>query len=171
MWDKYMCIHNNASKWMKKLRNNSLYEVGTKYGQFIDSTNFKKWAYKQVKNLHIQLACRRWCNAVAYPFGANCHAKMISQWVHIWILTFPWWLQKLLCHIYGFPFPHFLISHFSFLIFIVPTSRVTPWSLHMSGLGTRRLVDVNTCLESAYVRSPLYPSGWPNQMVDNTNVK
>ena len=30
-------------------------------------------------------------------------------------------------------------------------------------LGTRRLVDVNTCLESAYVRSLAYPSGWPYQ--------
>ena len=32
-------------------------------------------------------------------------------------------------------------------------------------LGTRRLVNLNTCLESAYTRSPpcIYPSGWPYQ--------
>ena len=30
-------------------------------------------------------------------------------------------------------------------------------------LGTRRLVNANTCLESAYARSPPYPSGWPYQ--------
>ena len=28
-------------------------------------------------------------------------------------------------------------------------------------LGTRRLVNANTCLESAYARSPPYPSAWP----------
>ena len=38
----------------------------------------------KIKNIYIELACRRWCNAVAYPSGANCQAKMISQWVHGW---------------------------------------------------------------------------------------
>ena len=67
-----------ASKCMKKLQNNSLYKVGTKYGQLIDSTNLANKLPK-MKNLYIELACRP-CDAmpVAYPFG-NCQAKMISQ--------------------------------------------------------------------------------------------
>ena len=32
-------------------------------------------------------------------------------------------------------------------------------------LRTRKLVNVNTCLESAYARSPPYPSGWPYQNI------
>ena len=46
-----MYIHNNASKCMKKLQNNSLYKVGTKYGQFIDSINFKKWLTSKSEEL------------------------------------------------------------------------------------------------------------------------
>ena len=56
--------------------------------QSTDWTNFKK-ANKlpKVKKVDIELACRPWCNAVAYPFGANCQAKMTTQWLHGWTLT------------------------------------------------------------------------------------
>ena len=52
-----MYIHNNASKCMKKLQNNSLYKVGAKYGQFINNSRMANKLPK-VKNLYIELACR-----------------------------------------------------------------------------------------------------------------
>ena len=135
MWDKYKYIHNNASDCMKKSRNDSLYKVG-KYEQFTYSINSKK-ANKlpKAKNFYLELACRPWCNAVAYHFCANYQPKMTSQWVHGLShrikddcsnkTSAGCWVK---CNV---PSSHFLISsfpHSPFLIshFLVPTFRVTP---------------------------------------------
>ena len=111
-----MYIHNNASKRMTQSWNKvwTIQEMVNKL--------------PKVKNLYIELACRLWCNAVAHPFGVNCQAKMISQWVQsrnrFWDLSeciHGHWhslddsrsKMSTVC----FPFP---ISHF-----LVPTFRVT----------------------------------------------
>ena len=96
---------------MKKSRNDSLYTVG-KYEQFTDSTNFKK-ANKltKVRNFYLELACRPWCNAVAYPF----------LWVHGWRLIFSSHLMTVVTKhqpfaewnvVYLLPISSFPISHF-----------------------------------------------------------
>ena len=103
----------------------------------LESMNFKK-ANKlpKVKNFYLELACRPWSNAIAYSFGANCQAMMISQWVHACMdIDFPLvtaeakqqfaeWNAMYFLPISSFPHFLFLISHF-----LVPTFRVTPHKL------------------------------------------
>ena len=129
MWDKYKYIRNNASDCMKKSRNDSLYEVG-KYEQFTDSMNVKK-ANKlpKVKNFYLELACRPWCNVVAYSFGANCQAmwQSLSGYIDFPLMTaeakhqqFAEWNAMYRLPISPFPHFPFLISRF-----LVPTFRAT----------------------------------------------
>ena len=123
---------------MKKSRNDFLYKVG-KHEQFTDSMKANK--LPKVKNYYFELACRAWCNAVAYPFCANCqqrwplseckerhwfshHIKkktavtkhpQFAKWNAVYLLPFPHFLISLF-PISHFLISHFLTSHFSFLI-------------------------------------------------------
>ena len=124
----------------------------------------------KIKNIYIELACRPWCNAVAYPSGANCQAKMISQWVHGWTANLHITLQMtavtkdhevcwVKCNV---PSP-FLVT-FSLvhrpLPDLSPAIDIWPRSLHGceiksgSGLGTRLLA----CIHRSILPSIPYSS-------------
>ena len=118
--------HNNAllvESW------NKVWTIH-RFNKFQEMANKK---LPKVNNLYIELTSRLCCNAVAYPFGANCQAKMISQWMHTWTLTFRWWLSiddcrsemSVVCF-------HFFISISLFLLLEWP----------ILGIGTRLIEDL-----------------------------
>ena len=117
MWDKYMHVHPQQSK-QPKIEASSWYNNSTNFRKL---TSCQKW-----KNRYIE-PCRPWCNAIAYPFGANCKAKIISQWVCVWTLTFSTHLMTAVTKHFAEWDAMYLLPISSFLIspFLSPTVRVT----------------------------------------------
>ena len=123
----YVYPYNNASNCT------ALYQVGTNCEQFTDSKNFKNSdKLPKLYNIYIELACTQWCNAVAYPFGANCQANVlsVSAWMDIdFLITFDDCSNKTSAVCCNVPSSHLLISHFSFprsfLLFEWPLSTLS----------------------------------------------
>ena len=117
-WDKYMHVHPQQSK-QPKIEASSWNNNSTNFRKL---TSCKKWR----TDSYIE-PCRPWCNAIAYPFGANCKAKIISQWVCVWTLTFSSHLMTAVTKHFAEWDAMYLLPISSFLIspFLSPTVRVT----------------------------------------------